>query len=595
MKPCHHDRTAGLLVALFALVVLPGCFGVFSQDPDRRVGNDDDSGSDDDDTAVSPQPALLEMQCISEASNVIVPLGESDSVQLHVSGVFEDGASGEVDDIAWSVLDNFGGSINSSGVYTTPVNHGGLAVIEAVHEESGLSSQCSIEVFVEGTDNETEDPGLDSPLHGVTPEQNDACAPVLSYPLDGSVLARDLAPPVFMWTVPGGSNITVLIVTSDYAEITVVSAGNSWLPDPSQWLALAGTGATEGLTVRLVSGTWDNGSGTFVEPPCEATGQASMGMSEFGAPGSVYYWNPSNAGLWVVGIGGTAAQPWLGESNTNWCIGCHSANLNNPDLMAYNYDGGNGWAGIVNVGDPLNPVLGAQIRAGNFFTLNPEGTRLVRSFHGVLYLDDIQNNVEIGALPTNGYATHPDWSPDGSAIVYSSCGGNNQDWNVWNCSIRQLEVLPDGSFGPDTVLVPADADWNYYYPSFSPDSSWVSFNRHAGNGSSNHSYNNSGAEVMLVAAWGGAPILLEQASLPGHCNSWPRWGPTQGAYSWLAFSSRRLYGHETSGNAQIWISAIDLNQAVQGEDPSFAPLWLPGQDVSGSNHTPVWVPRTPGS
>ena len=43
------------------------------------------------------------------------------------------------------------------------------------------------------------------------------------------------------------------------------------------------------------------------------------------------------------------------------------------------------------------------------------------------------------------------------------------------------------------------------------------------------------------------------------------------------------------------IGARQENLAVQGEDPSFAPLWLPGQDVAGSNHTPVWVPRSSGS
>lgn len=580
---------------LLAFLVMSGCYGTFGSDPDRDPGgDDDDSSGDDDDTGAAHDANLIELQCLAEASNVTTTLGTSQTVQLHAAGVFDDGFSGEVDQVIWSILDNFGGGISGSGLYTTPLNHGGLVVIEALHEASEISAQCVIEIVVEDVDNETEDPALENPLHGLSPTVDDGCGPILSYPLDGSILARDLAPPEFMWTVPGASNITVMTVTTDYANITVISADNSWTPDPAQWIVLTGSGSADNLTVRLVAGTWDIGTGAFSEPPCEATSQHQLGMSAFGALGSVYYWNPSSSGLWVVGIGGSLAQPWLDQDNTNWCIGCHASNLSNPDVMAFNYGGGNGWAGVVNVADPTNPVIGAENREGNFFALNPQGTRLVRSFHGVLYLDDIQTNVQVGTLPTSGYAVHPDWSPDGSAIVYSSCGNNQEDWQVWNCAIHQLPVLSDGSFGADQVLVPADADWNYYYPSYSPDSSWVAFNRHAGNSSSNQSYNNNGAEVMLVPSWGGAPTLLESASLPGQGNSWPRWGPTQGSYSWLAFSSRRPYGHQTNGNSQVWISAIDLNLAVQGVDPSFPPLWLPGQEVQGSNHTPVWVPRTPG-
>ncbi|MBJ94981.1 MAG: hypothetical protein CMP23_10995 [Rickettsiales bacterium] len=574
---------------------LAACYDQFGDDQNRRRSDDDDSAATGDDDDSITQAPLIDLICIAEASNITITLGQSESVQLYASGTWADGSSGEVENVSWSVIDNFGGGITGGGLYTTPINHGGLVQLQADHEASGLSAQCAIEILAVGTDNTTSDPLLDAPLHGSSPIQDNNCAPWLAYPLDGSVLARDLAAPEFMWTLAGNGNVTVMIVSNQYAEITVVSTGNSWLPDAVQWYALTGPGASDTLKVRLIVGHWDNATGAFTEPPCEATAAVELGLNQFGTQSSVYYWNPSTSGLWVVGIGGTSAQPWLDASTTNWCVGCHSANLGNPDLMATNFGGGNGWAVVVNVNDPDSPVIPAQQREGNFMALNPEGTRLVRSFHGVLYLDDVVSNTPIGTLPTTGYATHPDWSPAGDALVYSSCGNSSQDWQVWNCAIHQLEVLPDGSFGADSVVVPADSDWNYYYPSYSPDSSWIAFNRHAGNSSNNLSYDNFGAELMLVPAWGGDPILLESASLPNASNSWPRWGPSQGDYSWLAFSSKRPYGHQTNGNAQVWISAVDLNLAVQGEDPSFAPLWLPGQDVGGSNHTPVWVPRSPGS
>ena len=63
---------------------------------------------------------------------------------------------------------------------------------------------------------------------------------------------------------------------------------------------------------------------------------------------------------------------------------------------------------------------------------------------------------------------------------------------------------------------------------------------------------------------------------------------------WLAFSSKRAYGNITDNQAQIWVAAVDLTIAGSGPDPSFPPVWLPGQDVGSSNHTPAWVPRYTG-
>jgi len=584
------SRKLAHLIALVVPLAVAGCYSYYGS-PGDSSSDDDDFLADDDDGSPPSPPSVTSLQCVAEMSNVTVLLGQPETVQLQAVAEFEDGTSGFLEVVDWSIVDDFGGSVTSSGLYTTPANHGGLVAVEALHQLSGLVAQCYIEVHLEATDNVTEDPALVDPLHGVSTTTDDSCAAVLSYPLDGAVLPTELAAPRFMWTVPGASNTSVLELTTQYVRVTVVTHETSWTPEGGQWFALTEPNSGEPLKVRIVTGTWDNGLSAFTDTPCEATSQVTLGVSPIGVLGNVYYWNPETEGLWTVGIGASQAVSWLGSDTGPYCVGCHSVNLHNPDRMAVNFGGGNRWAGVVDVNAPNNPVLPAETRHGNFFTLNPDGTRLVRSYHGVLYLDDIDNDVEIGILPTTGYASHPDWSPDGTRIVYSSCGSNNNDWNVWNCGIHHIDVLPNGSFGADSPLVPSDSDWNYYYPSFSPDSSWVSFNRHAGNDDDNNSNNNDGAEVMIVPVWGGAPILLAQASMPGRCNSWPRWGPGQGEYGWLSFSSRRPYGSVTNGNAQVWMSAIDFNLAVQGVDPSFPPIWLPGQDPAGSNHTPVWVPR----
>jgi hypothetical protein len=42
---------------------------------------------------------------------------------------------------------------------------------------------------------------------------------------------------------------------------------------------------------------------------------------------------------------------------------------------------------------------------------------------------------------------------------------------------------------------------------------------------------------------------------------------------------------------QLWIVAIDPNLIGTGEDPSFAPIWLPYQDQGGGNHIGQWSVR----
>ena len=67
---------------------------------------------------------------------------------------------------------------------------------------------------------------------------------------------------------------------------------------------------------------------------------------------------------------------------------------------------------------------------------------------------------------------------------------------------------------------------------------------------------------------------------------------------WVAFSSRRPYGTEvnTAGLSnslpQLWFAALTLSEINAG-DPSWSPVWLPGQNPNQTspygNHTPQWV------
>jgi hypothetical protein len=573
-----------------------GCSGtawVADDDGDDDDDDDDDSfnnpGGDDDDTtpALTPEGVVCTPSSPSFTFSYLEPVIVSLDVQIEWS----DGSVSSPDgDVSFTILHDFGGSVNVLGVYTSPLNHGGLVEIEAWYD--GNFGLCTFELFIELEINEVGDETLDDVIALTPAAIDDACGPPVVYPLAGALMPRDLPPPVIQWSNPAGSNLFVVSLQNQYASLTVTTTSTSWRPDAGQWFALSDPSAGTQVAIQVSGGLWD---GVALSNFCTTSAPLEFSIGEFGSQSTVFYWSPSTSGLWKLDVGSEAAESWLGPANAGDCVGCHSANLANASRLAANFGGGNGWSVVVDVADPLPPIVGPNNRPGNFMTLSPSGTRLVRSYLGTLYLDDVDNNVQLATLPTVGYATHPDWSPDGTRIVYSSCGNADADWVAYNCSIATLDVLPDDSFGASEVLIPVGGS-HYYYPSWNPTSEWIGFAWAPAGGDNPDSNDNPRGQVGIVSAAGGTPKLLGTASGgEGLSNSWPRWGPAEGTIGWMAFSSRRAYGNDLAGGeAQIWLAGVDLTAASIDPDPSYAPIWLPGQSTAVGNHTPIWVPRYTG-
>jgi Tol biopolymer transport system component len=137
------------------------------------------------------------------------------------------------------------------------------------------------------------------------------------------------------------------------------------------------------------------------------------------------------------------------------------------------------------------------------------------------------------------------------------------------------------------VLVPFTSGVIVYYPSFSPDSDWIAYNRTEAGVTALA----PDATLYLVGADGGDPIPLARANRSEpNAASWPRWGPIpDDDVLWLAFASDRPYGHSDPEGAWIWVSGIDTTLAEQGLDPSLPAWWMPQQDIGTSNHAPWWA------
>jgi len=209
---------------------------------------------------------------------------------------------------------------------------------------------------------------------------------------------------------------------------------------------------------------------------------------------------------------------------------------------------------------------------------------------------------------TNGVWT-PTWTRDGKRIAYTSSNvstiGNLQQDSGADIYMVDYNDRKGGLATP--VPGAAQSNRNEYYPSFSPDSTLLTFT--VADATTGSLYNQSSAKIHVVPAAGGTSVPIagnEAATCAGKAthNSWPKWSPevkTVGnkAYYWLTFSSQRSYLSEEelnqirqqpgSENAdrqpQIYVSAVVVEGSTVHTYPA---LYLWNQPPTEANHTPAW-------
>ena len=579
-----------------------------SNDDDDTVADDDDTVVDDDDTVVddddaTPEPEFI-MHCMPETQQVSIAWGSSTDVQLSAEVIWPDGTVEAPSNASWAVVGNFGGSVTSDGLYTTPTDHGGIGQIAVTQQ--GIIGLCEIEITIEGEVNNTGDSAVPGAFSSSNVVVDDTCAAQIVYPLDGSVMPGSLLPPKIQWQVTSDSNMYSVRLHSAYSDLTFFTTDDFLSPDQSTWQGLTTFDPGTEVVITLTSGNWTGSS--FSGSPCTASSAVTIEASDNDLDGTVVYWGASAAGgMRTLGVGASSPTPLALPAMS--CVGCHTVNLNNPTLMSYSDFSPLSPGRVVNLGSPSNVLAGPFDSV--FTTLNPNGTRGVKApMFGMgtilngggreLTLIELPSEMPLGTLPTSGTPAFADWSPDGTKFVYSSCSEGGTEFGAQDCSLRIMDVSGD-VFTNDRLLLQQQGDENFYYPTFSPDSQWIAFNRGGyfsgtnSNGdpaSGSSSYANPTARLFLISANGGDPVELTAANGVGDLtNSWPRWAPVTQDYAWLAYSSKRDYGHSGQGTSQLWVTAVDLSEASLGNDPSSPPVWFTGQDLSENNLIPVWVPR----
>jgi hypothetical protein len=207
-------------------------------------------------------------------------------------------------------------------------------------------------------------------------------------------------------------------------------------------------------------------------------------------------------------------------------------------------------------------------------------------------------------------AVTPDWSHDGTKVVYTSTDSTEDGHIGKMAKTVDVYTVPFSGGSATPVAGASDPAHAEYYPDYSADDQLLAFTR-IDNGTGWIFYRPE-AEVWVVPASGGTAIrhaandpaqCLNQQS-PGLLNSWPKWSPGVEAangkkYYWLVFSSARNLGEtvrpEIPANkyspaerrsSQLYMAAVVVDAA--GNTTTFPAVYLWNQDATTNNLTPAW-------
>jgi hypothetical protein len=534
-----------------------------------------------------------------------------------------------------------GGGVHDGSV-AVPTFDGGAAAWVRPTPDDNCGSQC----YWGASGSPPTDPSM---LFGGTVDSSPADVPGIVYPLQNSMHAINILQMTVQWSLPSASQTLFRIRVSGatnwdfYAQCTHPSAVLGFSV-PS------GTLANECI-FQLPTGSWgaaawDNKGGTVQITVAATDGKGgavatsaplSISFTPDAVQGAFYYWSTTEQGTMRAPLGSSKATLFIAPkspANPHACGGCHTVSRDGSTIAFAATDDGEAQDSMLtaartsNVGAPVIEPPPAPIPLGmhnaSLMTLNPQGDRLLVSANeGVLSLWNTQTGMKIADVPPallGGYgASCPDWSPDGQSIAVTLTPPASFDAD-WAMKSGTIAILPynNGSFGQASVVVGTSSQI-HSCPSFSPDGKWLAFVSAPPAGQYKDSSQNPLSHLQLVSTAGGTVYDLTNASQQGQTllgvkttpelgaySTWPKFAPYvqgSGNLMFITFHSRIDYGYvlpnhvaatdstlSNGANPQLWLAAVDVSKLASG-DPSYAPVWLPLQDVNDKNHLGFWTEK----
>ncbi len=524
-------------------------------------------------------------------------------------GKFVDGSEREITLQTEFFADNPAVGVFTGPLFTSGAERGGKTVVTAT--AAGVSATTTLTVTYKRRFLGAGVPAdIEAKLAKAT--EDGGRAPSLAYPPDAVMIPPNLNEMEIQWLPGAGNDLYEVALRNSgtdirfYTKCTTVGAGCGLIPDETAWKALVTTlkGADPvKITVRGSDSASTSSAGT--------SQARELRVAEEEIQGGLYYWNTSGLGAIVRFDFGKPGQKQgktfytAADAKALFCVGCHVMSRDGKQ-MAVGLD--------MPAPSPLKVVDVAtrdviSSGAANFMTFSPDNSMIITSDGNSMVLRDTKTLAAIKPDPLAAKGTMPDWSADGTRVVFAEPKVTFPLFGapgISNGSIKILAYDKTAKTWSGALTLAATNNDNNYYPTFSPDGQWVVFNRcgqckpaQATGGSSGDgsSYDARDATLYIVRADGkGKPMEMKLANGGVDlCNSWPKFSPFMQKYKagklmWVTFSSRRDYGLRLSGTdrAQIWMAAIDPAKA-ELTDPSHAAFWLPFQDIKTGNHIAQWA------
>jgi len=530
----------------------------------------------------------------------------ADPITFTATGSFSDGSSVEIpgNQLAWTATrddDTQAGVINA-GLFNPYPFAGGVVTITAT--DTCIEGSTLATFFLDVTIGTPSDPGA----WGGTPETG-APAPSIVYPSDETRFPRNLYRTLFQWYSEGFTEFR-LIFDGANSKVTVYNDGihgqcaganpaaGCWEVDENTWNFIAGSNA--GGTATWLVDALD----TNTNPPTVRRSAAiTLGFSKQDVEGAIFYWSTTSAGIRRGKISEKDPEDYIvGKPNGTvygddevGCVACHTVSRDGKYMVApvKSDQTDSLWIMEVTADAPPNPLVTdvPDTKGHGFATISPDNANVVVAFkQDHMWMVDRATGAFVMDLPTQSMdgGTHPDWSPDNTQLVFASGQGDGPN-------DASLAVIAwDGTnwaSAPTTLLAPPNGKTNVF-PMFSHDGNYVAF---AQGDSAGHG--ETSLQLWIVDKAGNTPVEMinanrvtsNQVTDGQYQSSEPTWAPP-GDFDWVAFNTKREYGVVLAeGRQQIWVAAVNVDAAANGQDPSYPAFRVPFQGLDEDNHRAFWT------